>query len=244
MADTAELETAVLDDSEEEISISDDVDEAGIEPPPAEALGLPSLDLDVEDAEEEELPHRFLDEPEAAEEAPVEAPLVAAPAAEFSFEASAEDLPLPVAEEEPEPEPTPMPAPLKVAPAKAAAAAPASELPADLQRVLDEVESYVSLGFVDDAKEAMREVAVKYPGHAAIQAKIDALGLVLDEEAEAQPQEEVVPPAFEPELQAPALEPEAAEAQEPHGFARPRKMIQRPHASSAPLTATKKTHPH
>ncbi len=218
LADAAELETAVLDDAEEEISISDDVDEAGIEPPPAEEEGLPGLDLGVEDAEEEkELPHRFLDEPEAAEETPAEEPPPAAPEPEFSFEASAEDLPLAVPEEEPEP--APPPAPLKVAPPKASPAVPASGPPADLQKVLDEVESYVSLGFVDDAKEALREVAAKYPGHAAIQAKIDALGLVLDEEPEAQPQPGASAASFEPEPE-PAFAPVAAEAPaEPEPFA-------------------------
>ena len=208
MADAAELETAVLDDAEEEISISDDVDEAGIEPPPAEEEGLPGLDLGVEDAEEEELPHRFLDEPEDAEETPAEEPPLVAPEAEFSFETSAEDLPLALAEEEPEP--APPPAPLKVAPPKAVPAVSASGLPADLQKVLDEVESYVSLGFVDDAKEALREVATKYRGHEAIQAKIDALGLVLDEEPEAR-QPEASAASFEPEPE-PAFAPEAAEA--------------------------------
>lgn len=191
-AEAVELESPVLDEVEEEIFLSDDVDEAGIEPPPSEEAELPSLDLGVEDAEEE-LPHRFLDEPEAEDEA-------AAPAeAEFSLEAPAEELPVPLPETEPEPEPAAPPAPLKAAPAKAAPPAPASGLPADLQKVLDEVESYVSLGFVDDAKEALREVASKYPGHAAIQAKIDALGLVLDEEPADEPQPELAAAPLEPE---------------------------------------------
>jgi tetratricopeptide (TPR) repeat protein len=228
MADVAELESSVLDEVEEEISISDDVDEAGIEPPPVEEEGLPDLDLGVEDAEEE-LPHRFLDEPEAVEEVEGEAPPpAAAPEAEFSFETSAEASPITALETEPEPEPAPPPAPLKVAPAKAAPAVPAAGLPADLQKVLDEVEAYVSLGFVDDAKEALREVAAKYPGHAAIQAKIDALGLVLDEEPAAEPRAVVATPAFEPApepeseppVPEPAFEPEgAAAALEPEPFA-------------------------
>ena len=68
--------------------------------------------------------------------------------------------------------------------------AEAPRLPADLQKVLDEVDSYVSLGFVDDAKDALREISSRYPGHAAIAAKIAELGIDLEEaapEVEARP---------------------------------------------------------
>jgi len=58
-------------------------------------------------------------------------------------------------------------------------------VPADLQRVLEEVEQYVSLGFIDDAKEALREVSARHPGHPAIQAQLAQLGLDLAEEPEA-----------------------------------------------------------
>lgn len=140
---------------------------------------------------------------------------------------------VPPAEPEPEPEPPPppppAPAPLRAAPAKPAAVpskapaapkpagappapiaarqppppAPAPGLPADLQRVLEEVESYMSLGFVDDAKEALREIGQRYPGHAAILEKIEELGL--DQEAV----EEVSPPSDDLGLD---LAPPAAEA--------------------------------
>jgi tetratricopeptide (TPR) repeat protein len=89
-----------------------------------------------------------------------------------------------------------MAAPLKAAPKKVevlVAAAPAvPSLPVDLQRVLDEVESYMSLGFVDDAKDALREIGQRYPGHPAILEKIAELGI--DQEAV-----DEVPPQPEPE---------------------------------------------
>jgi hypothetical protein len=50
-------------------------------------------------------------------------------------------------------------------------------VPPELRKVLDEVESYVSLGFVDDAKEAMAEVAQRFPGHPALAQKLAELGL-------------------------------------------------------------------
>ena len=50
--------------------------------------------------------------------------------------------------------------PSRRAPPPAAAGA----CPPELQRALDEVEQYVSLGFVDDAKDALREISLRYPG--------------------------------------------------------------------------------
>jgi tetratricopeptide (TPR) repeat protein len=49
--------------------------------------------------------------------------------------------------------------------------------------MLEEVEQYVSLGFVDDAREALRELTGRYPGHPLLVAKAAELGL----EAEAAP---------------------------------------------------------
>jgi tetratricopeptide (TPR) repeat protein len=43
--------------------------------------------------------------------------------------------------------------------------------------VFDEVESYISLGFVDDAKDALAELQARFPGHPAIAAKLAELGL-------------------------------------------------------------------
>jgi pilus assembly protein FimV len=56
--------------------------------------------------------------------------------------------------------------------------APAAQgVPPELQRAIDEVESYVSLGFVDDARDALSEIAAKYPGHPALAPKLAELGL-------------------------------------------------------------------
>jgi pilus assembly protein FimV len=74
--------------------------------------------------------------------------------------------------------PLPPPAAKKPAPpAKAPAAPPSSGIPAELQKVLDEVESYISLGFVEDAKEALSEIGARYAGHPAIARKMAELGL-------------------------------------------------------------------
>jgi len=222
-APVAEPELEVVEEAAEEdgevevdISVPIDLEESGIEPPEVgEAKEqLQSLDLEVEDAGGE-LPERFVDEPEpiveeeappaeppAAAEVPVvdEIPLVQEVplAAEAPFAAAEEEILLEEPEEAPEPPPPPPPkAPTAVrAKAPAAPPPPAMRQPADLQRVLDEVDSYVSLGFVNDAKEALREVMGRYPGHNAIVAKIAELGLDLEEApAATQAAEEVEAPS-------------------------------------------------
>src|SRR5207244_11556016 len=111
----------------------------------------------------------------------------------------------------PPPPPPPQvaaPAPLKAAPAPAAyveETPTARTLAADLQRVLSEVDSYIALGFVDDAKDALREIAGRYPAHPAILAKIDELGM---------DREEVAEPAAAP----PAARPSAVPEEEPLGI--------------------------
>jgi len=94
----------------------------------------------------------------------------------------------------PPPKPAPPPAPpaeLRAAPlAKAPGGPPTGRIPVDLIRLLEEVESYVSLGFVDDAKEALREGSVRFKDHPVLLQKIAELGL-----------EESAP---EPEAEAPA----------------------------------------
>jgi len=178
---------------EEEISLDvEEQPETATAPAPVDDA---SIDLGVEVGGDEELPARFFED---------EAGAGAAPAVheEIAIESSpADDL---VLEEEPAPPPPPPPlkaarpkpvaappaprAPARAAPAKAAPVGPA--VPADLQRVLEEVEQYVSLGFIDDAKEALREVSARHPGHPAIQAQLAQLGLDLAEEPEAAPAEE------------------------------------------------------
>ena len=176
---TFEEHAPLASTDEEEISL--DVEESEATPEPAQDT---SIDLGVEVGGDEDLPARFFEDEAGAP----------TPADELAIESSpADDL---VLEEEPAPPPPP---PLRAAPprpvaarapaaparaaAKAAPAGPA--VPADLQRVLEEVEQYVSLGFIDDAKEALREVSARHPGHPAIQAQLAQLGLDLTEEPEA-----------------------------------------------------------
>jgi pilus assembly protein FimV len=81
----------------------------------------------------------------------------------------------------PKPAAPPPPPPSRKAPlvAKAVPApAPANGgVPPELQRILDEVESYVSLGFVDDAKEALGEIDPQFADHPALVQKLAELGL-------------------------------------------------------------------
>lgn len=176
---TFEEHAPLASTDEEEISL--DVEESEAAPAAAEDT---SIDLGVEVGGDEDLPVRFFEDEAGA----------ATPADELAIESSpADDL---VLEEEPAPPPPPPlraapPRPVAArapaAPAKAAAKAPPAgpAVPADLQRVLEEVEQYVSLGFIDDAKEALREVSARHPGHPAIQAQLAQLGLDLAEEPEA-----------------------------------------------------------
>jgi pilus assembly protein FimV len=60
-----------------------------------------------------------------------------------------------------------------------------SDVPDDLQRVLSDVEQYVSLGFVEDAKEALAELGGRYTDHPAYKGKLAELGLEAPGEAEA-----------------------------------------------------------
>ena len=79
-------------------------------------------------------------------------------------------------EEAAPPRPSPAAATVGLVPQGRAAASPA-DVPPELQRVLDEVESYVSLGFVEDAKDHLAEQGVRYAGHPALRSKLAELGL-------------------------------------------------------------------
>jgi tetratricopeptide (TPR) repeat protein len=59
----------------------------------------------------------------------------------------------------------------------APAAAPVGGVPADLRRALDEIESYVSMGFVEDAKGVLDEVGARFAGHPALVGRLAELGL-------------------------------------------------------------------
>lgn len=60
-------------------------------------------------------------------------------------------------------------------------------VPAEIARALEEVEQYVSLGFVDDARDALRELVGRQGRHPAIEVKALELGLDLDEVAGSAP---------------------------------------------------------
>ncbi len=91
------------------------------------------------------------------------------------------------------------PAELRAAPltARAPGGPPTGRIPVDLVRLLEEVESYVSLGFVDDAKEALREGAVRFKDHPVLLQKIAELGL---DESAPEPEEAVTGASPETDL--------------------------------------------
>jgi pilus assembly protein FimV len=188
----------------------------------------PPVELDVQVDEPEPAPSG----PLLVEEETFEEPVVEEPVAEEPPLAFAEsDLGLEV-EMDAEPEP--------VAPPLAEPEPPVRTAPTELQRVLEEVEQYMSLGFVDDARDALREVRSRYPGEPAIAEAVERLGLDLDlppempfEEpafaVEEDPSEVEIPETIEPPAPAPASEedflaglgveePEAAAEEEPVSF--------------------------
>jgi tetratricopeptide (TPR) repeat protein len=61
---------------------------------------------------------------------------------------------------------------------------PETGAPPELARALDEIDSYISLGFVDDAKEALREIRHRFPDHPALVAKLSELGIDLADTGE------------------------------------------------------------
>ncbi len=152
--------------------------------------------------------------PEAQEEAPSVPGLDLGLEEELSLEGAFE-----AEVEEPVPPPAPEPAlprtPVAAMPAPAVAAGSAT----DLARTLEEVDQYISLGFVDDARDALRELRTRYGDHPSIQAKAAELGLAeegerVSYEGERMPYET---PAQEEELldQEPSFEVETSYPSEP-----------------------------
>jgi tetratricopeptide (TPR) repeat protein len=56
----------------------------------------------------------------------------------------------------------------------------AGDVPPELQRTLGEIEQYVSMGFVDDARGVLREVRGRFGSHPAFAQRLAELGLDLD----------------------------------------------------------------
>jgi tetratricopeptide (TPR) repeat protein len=48
-------------------------------------------------------------------------------------------------------------------------------VPSELERLLGEVDSFIAVGFVEDAKEVLRDAATRFPSHPAISRKMDEL---------------------------------------------------------------------
>ncbi len=82
-----------------------------------------------------------------------------------------EELPAHFVEDE---EPPARPLVAEPAPAPVASA---EDLPADLRRGLAEVEEYSALGFVEDARQVLRDLQERHAGHPLVQARAQELGL-------------------------------------------------------------------
>jgi tetratricopeptide (TPR) repeat protein len=55
----------------------------------------------------------------------------------------------------------------------------------ELARTVEEIDSYVSLGFVDDAKDALRDALLRFPGAETLAERAKSLGLDVEKEADA-----------------------------------------------------------
>jgi tetratricopeptide (TPR) repeat protein len=182
-----EEEEIALPAGDEEVPF--EVEEEGVEP---QAEAAADLDLELGEAGEGELAPQFLEEEPAAPEESLDLSLAEepvprrgpppgpkAPVAEEPLDLGLDKKPA-----------APVAVPLRAAPARASARAEAPaapSVPPDLQRVLAEVDSYISLGFVEDAKEALREIGDKHPAHPAILEKLAELGLEREEALEPAP---------------------------------------------------------
>lgn len=196
--------------------------EVGELPPPEEEEV--AFSVDVTDEAEEELSAQFGEEEEAPaasapaffppEEEEIELPLAEAAESAASeqglgevFAPTAEDEELPAHFVEEEEEQQPLARPLVAEPA---ASAPSAEaLPADLRRGLDEVDEYSALGFVEDARQALRELRGRYPDHPVVQARSRDLGIDREAAAPATVTEEEFPGLDVPGLEFPGSAEEA-----------------------------------
>jgi len=165
--DEEEINLGVDDD--EDVPVLDTDDDLGLgSPEPAVPAKAPStapsdIDLGFDLEGEQEISANFIDD-EPADAAPVVAALAEE---EFVLE---EDLDFETAP------PAPV-TPLAARPSQADE--PETAAPPELARVLDEVDSYISLGFVDDAKQALRDIRHRFPEHPALVAKLADLGIDL-----------------------------------------------------------------
>jgi tetratricopeptide (TPR) repeat protein len=184
----ASLDLEMDSQAQEELSVPFVEDEPAPEPAEEEVR------FTVEEEEEEEIALEPPPAPRPRAAAPVPPPPKPAPRA-----APAPPPPAPPparAARTAAPAPAPAAPPAKPAPPKKVAAPPpparpsppprpeparaAAGAPAELVRALEEVEQYVSLGFVDDARDALRELVARHPGHPLLAEKVAELGLEVD----------------------------------------------------------------
>lgn len=78
-----------------------------------------------------------------------------------------------------------------------AAAPPVPVVDPEIARAVEEVDSYIALGFVDDAKDVLRDALNRFPGDPMLAERASSLGLDLKAMAEA-PAPAPAPPAPEP----------------------------------------------
>ncbi len=79
----------------------------------------------------------------------------------------------------------------------------------EIAKAVEEVDSYIALGFVDDAKDALRDALARFPGNASLTERASSLGLDLSARPEPAPPPPPVP-AVPPSKAAPAAERKAA----------------------------------
>ena len=99
-----------------------------------------------------------------------------------------------------------------------ALAAPAVD--PEIAKAVEEVDSYIALGFVDDAKDVLKDAVSRFPGNALLEERASSLGLDLKAAAEPPPKPhkpapaQATPPApaAAPASRAAALPPQAAAA--------------------------------
>ncbi|HEY6549063.1 MAG TPA: tetratricopeptide repeat protein, partial [Vicinamibacteria bacterium] len=195
--------------AEEEIPL--EVEESGLETPEEPVADIGPLDLEEPAGAEQELSGGFIDEDAPAsdeldlgppaDELDLGEPTPPEPIAKKPMPAERAPLPRPAppkpAAAAPRPsriQPRPAaarPAPPSLVPRRPGATTPAPAsaqgIPPELQRALDEVEQYVSLGFVDDAKDALHDIVARFPDHPAVTDKVTKLGLQMDASPAAAP---------------------------------------------------------
>jgi tetratricopeptide (TPR) repeat protein len=154
-------------------------------PPPAApvAPAVPGLEITVEEPAHEE---QLLEELEGLAPAPPE-PAPAIDASELAPEGAIgghfiDEEPAPPAPDvfDLEEAPPPPVVPPSLVAHGAPVTAPTEAVPQDLRRALDEIETYVSMGFVEDAKGVLGEVGARFAGHPALVQRLAELGLEVE----------------------------------------------------------------